>query len=331
MSGDDTSALVGGPIKRNGAKGLVAPRLLPHFAPACVYAEAFFGAGSVFYRIPPGTYEREAVNDLDASLVTFFRVLRDRTNELVTACELTPYARAEFVAALEHSNDPLEESRRVWVRHRQGLAGAAKTAGDWGRDPGGNAHAWGPHKMGSKLAQLRVYAARLRGVVIDSIDGAEFIDKWGQRETMVYADPPYVTATRKGTTYAHEMTDADHRRLAVACHGAVERGAKVAVSGYPSALYDELFAGWRRVEVDVPLYGARDTKGQRRTECLWMSYPEAESFAGIEAAKRNARQLSLFDLDAATAASTEETVETPRPAVMSAPKRARTKKTDAAA
>lgn len=90
------------------------------------------------------------------------------------------------------------------------------------------------------------------------------------------------------------MTDADHRRLAAAIHGAVARGAKVAISGYPSALYDELFAGWRRIEVDVPLYGARDTKGQRRTECLWMSYSEAESFVGIEAAKRSLRQPSLF-------------------------------------
>ena len=293
MRDDDTSALVGGPIKRNGAKGRVAQHLVPHFAPALLYAEAFFGAGSVFYRLAPDLYERAAINDLDRSVVTFFRVLRDRTDDLVRACEFTPYARDEFIAALERSDDDLEEARRVWVRHRQGISGAAKTVGDWGRDPGGNAHAFGPHQMASKLAALRAYAARLRGVCIDSIDGAEFIDKWGQRETMVYCDPPYVTATRKSTTYAHEMTDADHRRLAVACHGAVERGAKVAVSGYPSALYDELFAGWRRIEVDVPLYGARDTKGQRRTECLWMSYPEAESFAGIEAAKANARQPSL--------------------------------------
>lgn len=184
---DDTSGLVGGPIKRNGAKGKVAPYLVPHFAPARVYAEAFFGAGSVFYRLAPDVYERIAVNDLDRSIVTFFRVLRDRTDDLVRACEFTPYARDEFIAALERSDDDLEEARR----------------------------------------------------------------------------------------------------------GAVEHGAKVAVSGYPSALYDELFAGWRRIEVDVPLYGTAATKGQRRTECLWMSYPESESFAGIEAAKRNARQPSL--------------------------------------
>ncbi len=294
MSGNDTSGLVGGPIKRNGAKGLVAPRLLPHFAPACVYAEAFFGAGSVFYRIPPGTYEREAVNDLDDSVVTFFRVLRDRTDDLVRVCEATPYARSEFIAALVRSDDPLEEARRVWVRHRQGLAGVAKTAGDWGRVIGDRG-SWNPTSTVAKLSSLRTYAARLRGVCIDCIDGAEFVDKWGQAATFVYCDPPYVAASRTGTTYAHEMTDADHRRLAAACRGAVERGARVAVSGYHSDLYRELFAGWRTIEVDVPLYGARDTKGQRRTEVLWMSYPAAESFAGIEAAKRDARQPSLFD------------------------------------
>ena len=92
------------------------------------------------------------------------------------------------------------------------------------------------------------------------------------------------------------MTDADHRRLAAAIHGAVYRGAKVAISGYPSALYDELFGGgrWRCVEREVALVGTRDATGMRRTECLWMSYPESESFVGVEAAKRSLRQPSLF-------------------------------------
>jgi len=298
---NDTSGLVGGPIIRYGGKGRIAQHLLPHFAPAKVYAEPFFGAGSVFYRIPPGTYEREAVNDLDASIVTFFRVLRDRADDLVRVCEATPYARDEFAACLARSDDPLEEARRVWVRTRQGFSGNADSAANWARNVGAeNIGAWNPRKMNTKLDALRTYAARLRSVAIDNIDAVEFVERWGQRETFVYADPPYVHESRSGggeqTDYAHEMTDDDHRRLAAACRGAVERGAKVAVSGYASRLYDELFAGWRTIEVDVPLYGARDTKGQRRTEVLWMSYPAAESFAGIEAAKRDARQPSLFDL-----------------------------------
>ena len=136
MRDDDTSTLVGGPITRYGGKGINAPRLLPHFAPAKVYVEPFFGAGGMFFRVPPGTYEREAVNDLDASLVTFFRALRDQPDELARVIEATPYARDEFIAALEHSPDALEEARRVWVRGRQGFGGKASCAGDWGRNPG---------------------------------------------------------------------------------------------------------------------------------------------------------------------------------------------------
>jgi DNA adenine methylase len=280
MDGADTSGLVGGPIKRYGGKGRVAHLLVPHFARAKVYAEPFFGAGSIFYKISPGTYEREAVNDLDASIVTFFRVLRDRTDDLVRVCELTPYARDEFRVALEHSDDPLEEARRVWVRHRQGLAGAATTIGNWGRDPG-EVNGWGPTKTESKLRFLKAFASRLRSAEIDNIDAADFIEKWGQSVTFIYCDPPYAPETRTGKTYAHEMTTDDHRRLAAALRAAVDRGAHVAISGYPSALYDELFAGWRVTSVDVSLYGARDTKGQRRTECLWMSYPETEALGYV--------------------------------------------------
>ncbi len=287
MSGDDTSGLVGGPITRNGGKGLNGPHLLPHFAPAKVYAEPFFGAGGMFFRIPPGTYQREAVNDLDASLVTFFRVLRDEPAELVRLIEATPFARDEFVAALERSPVALEEARRVWVRGRQGFGGTAKCAGGWGRNPGDKSN-WPPQKAEAKREALPLYAARLRRVAIDNIDALDFIEKWGQAATFLYCDPPYVDAD----DYEHSI---DHRALAAACIGAVARGAKVAVSGYPSALYDELFAGWRRVARDVALVGTRDATGMRRTEVLWMSYPEAESFAGIEAAKRDARQPSLFD------------------------------------
>jgi len=271
----DTTRLRGGPIQRYGGKGVNAPRIVPHFARAESYAEACLGAGGVFFRVPEGTYARAAVNDLDASLAGFFRALRDQPDELARLCSLTPYSRSEFVAALDHSDDPLEEARRVWIRGRQGFSGKANCDGDWGRgtDPHG---AWPPLKCVTKLDALHAYARRLLHVAIDCIDGAEFIAKWGREGTMVYVDPPYVASTRKGDAYLHELNDDGHRRFAAACHGAVERGARVAVSGYPSALYDALYAGWRRVDIDVALHGTRHPNGQRRTESLWMSYPASE-------------------------------------------------------
>ena len=271
----DTTRLVGGPIQRFGGKGRNAQHIVPHFARAKVYAEACIGAGGVFFRVPEGTYERAAVNDLDASLAGFFRALRDQPDELARLCSLTPYSRSEFAAALARSDDPLEEARRVWVRGRQGFGGKADTEGDWGRNPG-NGGGWPPQKSVAKLDALHAYARRLLRVAIDCIDGAEFIAKWGREGTMVYVDPPYLASTRKGDAYLHELNDDGHRRFAAACHGAVERGARVAVSGYPSALYDALYAGWRRIDIDVALHGTRHSNGQRRTESLWMSYPASE-------------------------------------------------------
>ena len=275
----DTTRLRGGPLKRFGGKGRNAPRIVPHFARATTYAEACVGAGGIFFRVPEGAYRFAAVNDLDGSLVTFFRVLRDRPDDLVRACSLTPYSLTEFVAALDHTDDPLEEARRVWVRSRQSFSGRGET---WGRCPGqGDPLAragsnWNAGATAAKLDTLHAFARRLLDVSIDCIDGAEFIAKWGREGTMVYVDPPYVASTRKGDAYLHELSDDGHRRFAAACHGAVERGARVAVSGYPSALYDALYAGWRRIDIDVALHGTRHSNGQRRTESLWMSYPASE-------------------------------------------------------
>lgn len=273
----DTTRLVGGPFKRFGGKGHNAPRVVPHFARAKVYAEACLGAGGIFFRVPEGVYARAAVNDLEESIATFFRVLRDQPDELARLCSLTPYSRSEFVAALDRSDDPLEEARRVWIRGRQGFSGKADSAGDWGRDPG--APTWQPALSITKLDALHAYARRLLHVAIDCIDGAEFIAKWGREGTMVYVDPPYVASTRKGDAYLHELNDDGHRRFAAACHGAVERGARVAVSGYPSALYDALYAGWRRIDIDVAQRGRNATPSERRTESLWMSYPASEEIS----------------------------------------------------
>lgn len=261
------------PLKRYGGKGRIAHRLIPHFARAALYVEPFFGGGSVFYALPPGAYARHAVNDLDHSVVTFFRVLRDRPDDLLRVCALTPYAREEFRLALESSDDPLEEARRVWVRSRQGYAGEAFSVGQWGRSVASNAP-WRPSANDDLLREFFALADRLRSVEIDSIDAAEFVARWASPDAFVYADPPYVQETRNsGRNYLHEMTDEDHARLAASLHEAAAKGARVAVSGYDCDLYARLFAGWRRVDLDVVL-AARVGESRRRTECLWLSYGE---------------------------------------------------------
>ncbi len=99
---------------------------------------------------------------------------------------------------------------------------------------------------------------------------------------LVYADPPYVRATRTSAKrYRHDYTDDDHRRL-IACLRGLP--AAVMLSGYPSALYDELVGDWRSIEMQAM------TRGGVRTEKVWMNFPEGPahwaSFAGRDRTDR---------------------------------------------
>lgn len=271
----DVRELKGSCLKRQGGKGVVANNLVHHFPKAKLYLEPFMGALSIFYALPQGMYPHYAVNDLDSALTLFFRVLRTRTEELIQVCELTPYSRDEFAACLEPSEDELEEARRVWVRSRQGFADAATSVGNWGRS---DAVTWNPGKAENKLQAFRSYAERLRNVAIDNVPALEFIEKWAVPDSFVYCDPPYAPESRRCDTYEHEMTAEDHRKLAERLHQVVAKGSKVAISGYPSKLYDEeLFKDWRRVEFDTAFSGSMKKDGsERRTEVLWMSYPASD-------------------------------------------------------
>ena len=70
---------------------------------------------------------------------------------------------------------------------------------------------------------------------------------------LIYADPPYVLATRShpGTRYRYDYTEADHREL-LAVLDALP--ASVMISGYPSSLYSELLPAprWRVLFSELP-------------------------------------------------------------------------------
>ena len=83
----------------------------------------------------------------------------------------------------------------------------------------------------------------------------------------VYCDPPYLWAVRRTqrAIYDHELGDIDHAWLLEVLKGLP---CMVAISGYPSDLYDKTLADWRRIEFTAA------TRGGAATEVLWMNYPE---------------------------------------------------------
>lgn len=262
-----------GPLRWFGGKGPMVSNLLPLFPPAALYVEPFFGGGSVFFAIPPGRYRAMVVNDLNQELVTFFRVLRNQPAELERVLRLTPHSLAEYHTAYDPPTDDVDVARRFWMKTRQSFGGIAKQGNGWARSIPSTIQ---PERNNGILDRLHEYAYRLARIVeIENRDAVAVIDQYGKPDTFIYCDPPYVLDARVDqSVYQHEMTDAQHRAFAAACERAVAAGAMVAISGYPSGLYAELFASWRCATFEVPLKVAPGNArvGVTRTEALWTSY-----------------------------------------------------------
>jgi len=262
-----TAAVITRPALRYyGAKFRLAPWLISHFPPHTCYVELCGGSAAVLLTKPLALYE--VYNDADYALVRFWRVLRERPDDLIRAIDCTPYSRAEQRASADPTDDDLEAARRLYVRAWQ----------EWG-------YATGPWRAGWRFqhsanrgksvtadwdttAHLWAIAARLKRVQLECDDAVPVIHRFGRPGTFMYADPPYVAdacrdPVKARHAYGVAFDDDDHRRLAAALR---TWGGMAAVSGYRCALMDELYAGWRRVECQ-----SLTLVSTVAMECLWLS------------------------------------------------------------
>jgi DNA adenine methylase len=285
-AGDRSSRPPRAALRYYGGKARLAPWIVAHLPPHACYVEPFGGAASVLLRKAPAPCE--VYNDLVGDVVGFFRVLRERPGELVEAVRRTPFARAEVDAACAPAPpglDDLERARRVYVRSwqgRHGLPAQGRMGWRFERAAAGSRTATAVAQW-ADTSRLWTVAERLRYVQLECDDALRVIARFDGPGSLFYIDPPYPAGTRGArwatTAYAHELTDADHRRLAEALRGL--RGMAV-VSGYPCSLYRELYADWPEVTRRARTNGARAA-----TEALWLS-PRA-------AARLGTRQLSLLE------------------------------------
>lgn len=265
------------PISYYGGKARLAGWITSLMAPHRVYVEPFFGSGAVLFAKRRSAHE--VVNDLDGNLVCFFRVLRDRPDELERACRLTPYAREEFDAAGPAGAgsmvviDDLERARRFFVRVTQGFnksAGGPRSVG-WSTSVQRNAS--NARSVGRLIERFELCARRLEGVAVENRPAVECIRRYGVAGALVYADPPYRADTRRGLAkrtgdYPVEYnSEEDHRELAEALRATP---SAVLLSGYASPLYNDLYGDWDRVEREVPAGSSTHAGATRRaTEVIW--------------------------------------------------------------
>lgn len=262
------------PFAYYGGKTSLAERLVELLPEHRHYVEPFAGSLAVLLAKPPALME--TVNDLDGHLMTFWRILRDRPDELMRVCALTPHSRQEHQLAYDLDvTDDLERARRVWVCLTQGRGNTLRRTG-WRhfQDPGRR----GPTSMSDYLAsyveRMRHAAGRLAGVSLEARDALDVITDYGKHhDVLIYADPPYLGSTRSSRQYLVEMShDTEHRELAEVLRTCK---ATVVLSGYHSPLYDELYAGWHTTEFATYTGQGNhaELRNDRRLEVLWSNRP----------------------------------------------------------
>jgi DNA adenine methylase len=270
------------PFAYFGGKTVLAPRIASLLPDHRHYVEPFAGSLAVLLAKAPS--KLETVNDIDGDLMQFWRVLRDRTEELVKAAAMTPHSRAEHQAAYEDTDDELERARRIWVRLSQGRTGTLRRTG-WRffANPAGTGNAM-PEYLDAYVERMPPAAARLRSVSLESRPALEVIATYGQHpDVCLYVDPPYEGSTRPKTYdgYRHEMrAEKDHRELGESLNACQ---ASVVLSGYHSALYDEMYGDWDRIE--IPTFTGQGTGDISRVEVLWGNRPisDPQLFSGVSA------------------------------------------------
>ena len=211
----------------------------------------------------------EVYNDQWDRVVTFFRILRERPDELCALLELTPWSRSEYGQSYEATGDDLEDARRFFVQSWQGIGGIKARKGAKGQ------RGWrylvakcdqSIPQWDGLLAALYQVAMRMRGVQIECDDAKNVMRRFDGPYTLHYVDPPYTADTRRPghrQAYFAEMSRENHIWLADFLHGL--KGA-VVLSGYDSRLYRELYFDWHRTEKQFA-----DNNHEQRTEVLWLS------------------------------------------------------------
>lgn len=262
------------PFAWYGGKQRMAAAIVSLLPAHRAYVEPFGGAAAVLCAKSRATLE--VYNDVDSGLVTFFRVLRDRPEELERALRLTPYAREEFAEACstwESTVDDVERARRWYTRCRQAFAGSSATRG-WGFEvtpTGGGTRA---NSFVASVEQLERFAERFRRVQIDHLDWRKCLRRYDRPGTVFYLDPPYHPDTRgerglfRNATYVHELTVADHEDLIAA---ALELKGTALISGYPHDSYQLLEGGgFERFDFASTSTASRTLNGRgARTEVVW--------------------------------------------------------------
>ena len=205
--------MLNSPFKWVGGKSRLRKFIIPMIPPHTCYVEPFAGAAWVLFGKPVS--DVEVLNDIDQELTTFFRVVKDKPEELIASFEWELVSRAEFdrLASLDpHTLGDVERAHRFYYLIMAGWGGESRYPRFQTsiRDGGHGNRLVGALKTLRK--RLLPIHERLRTVLIENLDWQDCIQRYDSSTTVMYLDPPYLG---NGVNYKFNMRgERDHHSIA---------------------------------------------------------------------------------------------------------------------
>ena len=257
------------PITYYGGKQTLLKYLLPLIPQHKMYCEPFFGGGAVFFAKPKS--EVEVINDINGEIVNFFKVIKTKFPELQSEIKSTLHSRELYKKAMVVYAHPdlftdVKRAWALWVLTNQGFAGMI---GSWGFGKDDSKEAALANK---RDAFTKEYEDRLTKVQVENNNAIKVIQRCDDKETFIYADPPYI-----GSDQGHYKgySEDDYRELLNALS---KVKGKFLLSSYPSKILTTYINKykWKVQKVTKSVAVTKHTD-KVKTEMIVMNYDPAKA------------------------------------------------------
>ena len=252
------------PISYYGGKQTMLPHILPLIPQHRIYTEPFFGGGAVFWAKEPT--KTEIINDFNANVFNFYKVLKSDFEELRMLIEKTIISRDAYKSALVIYNTPhlFSEKQRAWAFWFATNFGFSNQVMNCRI----TSNSKNVKLLNNKIESFTdVYSQRLKNVQLENNDACEVIQKRDSLDTFHYCDPPYVGANQGHYGgYTQEHFNELLKNLS-------QIRGKFILSSYQNeelTKYVNQF-GWKQHKVLLHL-GSSNTKNKKRQEILTLNF-----------------------------------------------------------
>lgn len=256
------------PITYYGGKKNLLSTILPLIPKHEIYTEAFAGGLAVFFAKERS--KTEIINDTNAFVTTFYKVLVSDFDALNKKISETPYSRAMYTVANSMYKLPhlFSDIQKAWAFYVLTNLGFSCRIGSFGCYTNGQkAQGWERKKKGFNKEVLD----RLKGVQIECTDALKILSLRNDPKAFHLIDPPYYNSNM-GHYDGYTQSDFEDLLKTISeCKG------KFLLCSYPSEILKEYVRknGWYQKEI-VQRISANQTKtGKQRmkTEVLTANYP----------------------------------------------------------